>query len=952
VSGTPHALQRQAGNSGLQQVINASVNASALLRYGINPSGFPAGDLGPIQAASADVPPVVTPMRREATPHPPVRLPMGGQTETDADRAADQALRQPTEPAAGGSPVPGPRGERRANGPRAVLATHSHLDALGPGRPMPAGTRARFEFAFGADLDGVRLHTGPAAATVAGALGAHAFTLGPHVVLGPGAGRLGASGDRLLAHELSHVVYQARVGSAAAFVQRQAFDPQTQPVTAARARDLSDSELAATVTTLDNLVHSQVVSMETIGVATQNLFILRGEFNRRRPGGNQVPPGGMPVGKVGVVAQVQPELRLRTGMDTSTDDNIIMNLPFNTRLQVLKRYPGGAPGPYTGDWLFVATSSGDMGYAAETYIRTDLPEPTARLHVVEAGRHGFAISIAERYYKEQAQSWGEDLRFYVNVLAWANGLHPPDTFDGWREVHFKGGDVIWIPGQVFARSLHGVVNSGSLSYNVADFFGIADLIKRIAELISDFTTAIEKSTDYLWSSIEKHIEKLLWDTLKGLASTLVVAVGLLAVTTAIGAALGALAGGVGAAPGAAAGFEVGMALLEWLGLGMLVVWVGQSIIEVGGAFGRFLGQVWNARGDAKKLDAAAFQFAEAVAILLAKLLEALVMYISAKGMPKAMESLRGTKFGEALGKTESAKWLAERAANVSAGKSPLKSPSAVFRPPAVGEVQGVPADVTYVENPAPFHALPRDRLPGNLPPGHQWARSASNEWVIVRDPAAPPVSIEITVYSDGTNTNYVIRANSRMIASDTLTNPNPTYSGRRLPEELSGTGADNPYRDPATGRLYDKSHGTDYADTLEGPNVRNSSTDPSNFTPGASWWNRGPRNALVQRIRTIGGGYREMPLYDANPPLTANGTPIPREFVFVETNRMGQPQNAWRIPNDPTLTDRSLGALNGRDIPISQVPAAMLQPNVPVVPDGPGVTYLPGLIIGHRGDDE
>jgi hypothetical protein len=208
------------------------------------------------------------------------------------------------------------------------------------------------------------------------------------------------------------------------------------------------------------------------------------------------------------------------------------------------------------------------------------------------------------------------------------------------------------------------------------------------------------------------------------------------------------------------------------------------------------------------------------------------------------------------------------------------------------------------------------------------------------------------VYSDGTNTNYVIRANSRMIASDTLTNPNPTYSGRRLPEELSGTGADNPYRDPATGRLYDKSHGTDYADTLEGPNVRNSSTDPSNFTPGASWWNRGPRNALVQRIRTIGGGYREMPLYDANPPLTANGTPIPREFVFVETNRMGQPQNAWRIPNDPTLTDRSLGALNGRDIPISQVPAAMLQPNVPVVPDGPGVTYLPGLIVGHRGDDE
>ena len=250
---------------------------------------------------------------------------------------------------------------------------------------------------------------------------------------------------------------------------------------------------------------------------------------------------------------------------------------------------------------------------------------------------------------------------------------------------------------------------------------------------------------------------------------------------------------------------------------MLIVWVGQAIVEIGGAFGSFLGQVWNARGDAKKLDAAAFQFAEAVGILLAKLLEALVMYVSAKGMPKAMESLQGTKFGEALGKTELAKWLAERAANVSAGSLRSTAFPRCSARRAVGEVPGVPADVTYVENPAPFHAMPADRLPANLAPGHFWARSATNEWVILREPTAPPASIEITVFSDGANTNYVIRSNSRTIASDALTNPNPTYSGPRLPEDLSGTGANNPYRDPATGRLYDKSHGTDYADTLEGP---------------------------------------------------------------------------------------------------------------------------------------
>ena len=238
-------------------------------------------------------------MRREFAPHPPIRPPISRQSEADADRAADHALGQSAEQTTSGRPGPGLRGERMASGLHTVLATHSPLDALEPGRPISAGTRARFESAFGADLDRVRLHTGPAAATVAGALGAQAFTLGPHVVLGSGAGRLAASDDRLLAHELSHVVHQSRGGPTAAGVQRQAVNPQTQPVTAARARQLSDSELAQSVTTLDTLVHSQVVSLDTIDVATQNLRILRGEFNRRRPGGGRVPAGGRRSGKSG-----------------------------------------------------------------------------------------------------------------------------------------------------------------------------------------------------------------------------------------------------------------------------------------------------------------------------------------------------------------------------------------------------------------------------------------------------------------------------------------------------------------------------------------------------------------------------------------------------------------------------------------------------------------------------
>jgi hypothetical protein len=722
-------------------------------------------------------------------------------------------------------------------------------------------------------------------------------------------------------------------------------------VTAEYARSLSDDELTREIATLEMSIGGvfgsfTVGSFTTAGALRHNLLVLRGERNRRRPEAATIPPGGENIGKVGIVAwDGQPALRLRTSPQTNEEQNILGELPFNTRLQVIKKFPG--------DWYFVSTTNGDLGYAGSQYIRTDLPEPTARLHRVEAGLAGTAIAIAERYYGTKAQNWGQDLRFYVNVLARVNRVPVPDTTDGWRAVHFQAGQVIWVPGQAFAFSLKGIVNSGSYSYNVADFLGLADLIERIGELIEDYEMAIDKSKAYLWESITRHVEEMLWEALKGLAWTLAIAAGLLAVTTAIGAGLGALAGGALAAPGAAAGFEVGMALLEWLGLAMLVAWIGQSLLAVGAAFATFLAAVWNARGNEAAIDKAARLYAEAIGLLLAKLLEALLMWIMAKGLPAAMKQFKGSRLGQAMGETKTAEWLAARSKNVASGQSKLKSPSAVLRG-VLGGPHDVPVEMTVNGNGAQFHNLPVDRLPP-LPEGYGWSRSAANEWVMVRSPDAPPATFDLTVYSDAAgNTNYVLRSNGRTVVADALTRTGSTYARgqQRLPQDLAATGADNPFHDPSTGQVYDKSHGVDYADTLEGPGVRSSTTDPVNFTPGASWWNRGPRNILVQRIRGAGGGYRELAVYDASPRLTANGTPIPREFVFVETNRAGVPQRAWRVPNDPALTDRSLGALLNRDIPLSQVPRAALRADAPVVPDGPGVRYLPGVIIGHPGDDE
>src|SRR5262249_20874107 len=160
--------------------------------------------------------------------------------------------------------------------------------------------------------------------------------------------------------------------------------------------------------------------------------------------------------------------------------------PFNTHVQVMQSFAS--------DWLLVATLDGKMGYCARPYVwfapAHKMPEPNAKLHKVEAGEPGYAINIASHYYGAVADKWGADLRFYVNVLGAVNHLDVPHTVGGWRTVQFPADRYIWIPSIEFARTLHGVLSSGSITYEVADALGIAGIIERIGQLISDFKEAI------------------------------------------------------------------------------------------------------------------------------------------------------------------------------------------------------------------------------------------------------------------------------------------------------------------------------------------------------------------------------------------------------------------------------------------------------------------------------
>jgi hypothetical protein len=85
------------------------------------------------------------------------------------------------------------------------------LDVVGRGggQPLQATTRSVMEGALGADFSGVRVHTDGAAAASAQAVQAHAYTVGNDVVFQQGLYQPETpGGQRMLAHELTHVVQQ------------------------------------------------------------------------------------------------------------------------------------------------------------------------------------------------------------------------------------------------------------------------------------------------------------------------------------------------------------------------------------------------------------------------------------------------------------------------------------------------------------------------------------------------------------------------------------------------------------------------------------------------------------------------------------------------------------------------------------------------------------------------
>jgi hypothetical protein len=242
-----------------------------------------------------------------------------------------------------------------------------------------------------------------------------------------------------------------------------------------------------------------------------------GGIQLQRKEGEDLLPTGTDIHTLGIVSW-EEGVNLRNKPHPGNQSTVLRRLPFNQKLFVDKQLPDG--------WYFVTLTTGEYGYVVTSAIKTNLPEPGAKLHKISAGES--AIGIAEQYYKADAQSWGQDLRFYVNVLEFVNrgdgprGIYKANPDDSWENTKTRDGYFIWITSVDFAKTLKGQVKSGSITYDAWT------TVKNTAIAIGEFIVGggafiaglLHGALESVWDILVglKDLAVMVWDVLKSLFS--------------------------------------------------------------------------------------------------------------------------------------------------------------------------------------------------------------------------------------------------------------------------------------------------------------------------------------------------------------------------------------------------------------------------------------------------
>lgn len=187
----------------------------------------------------------------------------------------------------------------------------------------------------------------------------------------------------------------------------------------------------------------------------------------------------------------------------------------------------------------------------------------------------------------------------------------------------------------------------------------------LEERVEAVFRAIRHCPQFLPEAIARATGEELHAVLSGILPGLLVALGVIGVTTlggvVAGALIGSLAGGVGAAPGAAAGasigFEAGTWILTYLGLAFMGAYIAETVASAVRKATFAIGIAWRSVDSqispSMAIDRAARLLADAVADIFRGVLQGIVAFLLSKGLsaakgrvPELVGRLRKSKLGD------------------------------------------------------------------------------------------------------------------------------------------------------------------------------------------------------------------------------------------------------------------------------------------------------------------
>ncbi|MBD2700765.1 DUF4157 domain-containing protein [Spirosoma sp. BT702] len=162
-----------------------------------------------------------------------------------------------------------------ATSPSGTYALKSQLDnQAGQGSVLPGGTRQQMEGAFGTDFGGVRVHIDNQAVMLSRQLNAHAFTYGKDIYFDDGRFDTSSSGgQKLLAHELTHVVQQS--GAVQRQIQRQEAPQDTTVPPPTELYEMTDEDWEEAFREQQELIDFVLESFRRPGRADSVTFLSR-----------------------------------------------------------------------------------------------------------------------------------------------------------------------------------------------------------------------------------------------------------------------------------------------------------------------------------------------------------------------------------------------------------------------------------------------------------------------------------------------------------------------------------------------------------------------------------------------------------------------------------------------------------------------------------------------------